>query len=246
MTIEGQVVVITGASSGIGKATAVKLAKLGAKVMLSARREAQLKAIVAQIKADGGVADYQVTDVTKFADMQQLVQATKDKFKRVDVLYSNAGVMPVATLDNLSIEEINAMVDINIKGVLHGIKATLPIFHEQGSGHFIATASNSAHVINPRFAVYSATKFAVRAIMDGLRQEEIGNNILSTIISPGAVNTNLYQTSSDPQTRAELKDVEENRGINPTTIADAVVYALSQPDNIGINEVLLREIHQDD
>lgn len=199
-----------------------------------------------RLKKNGGVAQYRVTDVTKFEDVRQLVNAAKKVFGRVDVLYCNAGVMPVATIDSLSIDEINAMVDINIKGVLHGIKAVLPTFHEQGSGHLIATASNSAHVINSRFAVYAATKFAVRAIMDGLRQEEIGNHIRSTIISPGAVNTNLYKTSSDPTTRAELQQVERDRGINPDTIADAVVYAMTQPDNIGVNEVLLREIQQDD
>ncbi|BAP85404.1 oxidoreductase [Paucilactobacillus hokkaidonensis JCM 18461] len=246
MEIKNQVVVITGASTGIGRATALALSKLGAKVVLGARRASKLESLVAEIKQNGGDAVYQITDVTDFSQVKKLIDVAVTQFGRVDVLFNNAGVIPVGSLSDLSVMSTEHLVDVNIKGVLYGIKAVLPVMHQQGSGHIITTGSNASHVITPEFATYASTKFAVRAIMDGLRQEEIGNHIRATLIAPGTVNTNLYESISDPVKQQQSKEFVAAHGMNPAVIANAVIYALEQPDNIGVNEVLIRDVEQAD
>ncbi|WP_137598078.1 SDR family oxidoreductase [Paucilactobacillus kaifaensis] len=246
MQIKDQVVVITGASTGIGRQTALSLSKKGAKVVVGARREAKLQSLVAEIKTNGGEAIYAVTDVTNFTQVQNLIDLDVSTYGRVDVLFNNAGVMPVGKLNDLSVAQLEQLVDVNVKGVLYGTKAALPVMHQQGSGHIITMGSNASHVVVPEFAMYASTKFAVRAIMDGVRQEEIGQNIRVTLIAPGTVNTNLYESIGDPVKQQQSKEFVAVHGMQPEIIANAVVYALEQPENIGVNEILIRDVEQAD
>lgn len=246
MQIKNQVIVITGASTGIGRQTALTLAKRGAKVVVGARREAKLQALVDEIKASGGEAVYALTDVTDFDQVQSLIDLAVATYERVDVLFNNAGVMPVGQLNDLTVPQLEQLVDVNIKGVLYGIKAVLPIMHRQKSGHIITMGSNASHVVVPEFAMYASTKFAVRAIMDGVRQEEIGQAIRTTLIAPGTVRTNLYESIGDPIKQQQSKEFVAVHGMQPEIIANAVVYALEQPENIGINEILIRDVEQAD
>lgn len=240
--IRNKVIVITGASSGIGEATARKLADAGAKIVLGARRTEKLKTLVAEIRNDGGKADYQKTDVTKKEDVQALINLAFKKYQRVDVLYNNAGLMPLSPLRDLKIDEWESMIDVNIKGVLYGIAGVLPIMRQQKSGHIINTDSVAGYAVNPGgWAVYSATKFAVRAIAEGLRLEESPySGIRVTNISPGAVQTELPGTITDPTIKKQVEEKEKLRGIKPEAIAEAVAYAISQPDEVAINEVIVR------
>lgn len=245
-TIQNKVVIIMGASSGIGEATTKKLAQEGAKLVIAARREDRLRALVESLP--NTEITYAIADVTNKEEIQAVVDLAVKKYGRVDVLYNNAGVMPTAALSEKRFDEWRQMLDINIMGVLNGIAAVLPIMKQQQSGHIIATDSVAGHVVYPGSAVYCGTKFAVRAIMEGLRQEERENNIRSTIISPGAVTTELYRTINTPEEREWVKELmskgEEGFSLKASDIADAVAYAISTPETVAVSEILIRPTKQ--
>lgn len=241
--IEGKVVIITGASSGIGEAVAKHLTALGAKVSLGARRKEKLDQIVQDIEQSGGSARAFITDVTKKEDLDALVKNTIEAFGKVDVIFNNAGLMPLSRLENLHYEEWEKMIDTNIKGVLYGIGAILPVFKEQKSGHFINVSSVAGHRVGPGAAVYSATKFAVRAISEGLRQEVKPYNIRTTIISPGAIKTELPDTITDEKIQGVMQPVLDI-AISPESIARAVAYVIEQPEDFDVNEIILRPTAQ--
>ncbi|MDE1189037.1 MAG: SDR family oxidoreductase [Pantoea sp.] len=242
--IEGKVVVITGASSGLGEATARHLAALGAKVVLGARRLDKMTAIVEDIRADGGVASALVTDVTRRADLDALVAHAVAVFGRVDVMINNAGLMAISPISELRVEEWDSMIDINIKGVLYGVAAALPLFQAQKSGHFINISSVAGiKVFSPGGSVYSGTKYAVRAISDGLRHE-VGGDIRTTTIEPGAVDSELkYGTSHQSSSEAVLNFYQQ--AIPAASVARAIAYAIEQPADVDINEIVLRPTSQD-
>jgi NADP-dependent 3-hydroxy acid dehydrogenase YdfG len=237
--IEGKVVAITGASSGIGEATALWLASRGAKLVLGARREDRLAALAARL----GDAAYLAVDVRRRSDVADLVALADKRFGRLDVLVSNAGVMPVSRLDALRVDDWDDMVDVNIKGVLHGIAAALPVFREQGSGHFVNIASTAGFRIVPTMAVYAGTKFAVRAISEGLRQEA-GDNLRVTIISPGMTRTNSAGSMTDPAVRDQLAETVDRIGMPSEAVARAIAYAIEQPADIDVGEVVIRPTAQ--
>lgn len=236
-------IIITGASSGIGEATARMLAERGAKLMLAARREERLDKIVAEIEAAGGTASYQTVDVTVKSQVDALAQATLNKYGKIDVLINNAGVMPLSRLEQLLVEEWERTIDINIKGVLYGIAAVLPHMQKAQSGHIINLSSVAGHRVFPAAAVYCGTKYAVRAISEGLRQE-VGGHIRCTIISPGAVATELTNSISDPEASQNIDQLYQI-AIAPDAVARAIVYALEQPQEVDINEILLRPTAQE-
>jgi NADP-dependent 3-hydroxy acid dehydrogenase YdfG len=237
-----KVVAVTGASSGIGEAIARELADAGCKVMLAARREEQLKSLVQEL---GDNVAYHLTDVTDAKQVQAMAQATIDRFGRIDVLVNNAGVMPVSPLIDLKIDDWNKAIDINIRGVLHGIAAVLPNMSDRGSGHIINIGSvASIHAI-PNFAVYCGTKFAVKAISESLRKETLGK-VRVTTIYPGAVESELMQSSNDEQTINQIaSDFSEVSFISPTAISQAVHYAIAQPKEVAVNEIVVRPSNQD-
>lgn len=237
LNVENKVIVITGASSGVGAATAKLLAENGAKVVLGARRIDKLKQLVEAIHASGGIAEFKAVDVTDREDMKAFIQFAKDKFDRVDVIFNNAGIMPLSPMNALKVEEWDAMIDVNIHGVLNGIAAGLPIMEAQGGGQFINTASIGAHVVVPTGVVYCATKYAVWAISEGLRQES--KNIRVTIISPGVVETELGSDITDDSAKEALKAFRKI-ALTPDAIARAVLYAISQPDDVDVNEIVVR------
>lgn len=237
--IEGQVVAITGASSGIGKATALELGRLGAKLVLGARHEEALVQVAEHIRLAGGEVVYRSTDVSKREDLISLVRLAQENFGRLDVLFSNAGAMPIGPFDELAVEDWETMVDVNIKGVLYGIAAALPIFREQGSGHFIHTASTAARKTVPNQAVYSATKAAVLALSDGLRQELAGQIRVSTIL-PGFTDTAFSEHVKSPELKSQMLKAGEKFAMSPEAVANAIVYILQQPEEVNIGEVTLR------
>lgn len=242
--IEGKVVVIMGASSGIGEATTKKLAEEGARLVIAARREDRLKALAQSLP--NAEISYLVADVSNKEEVQAVIDLAIEEYGRVDVLFNNAGVMPTAPLSESRFDEWRQMLDINIMGVLNGIAAVLPVMKKQQSGHIISTDSIAGHVVYPGSAVYCGTKFAVRAIMEGLRQEERENNLRSTIISPGAVDTELYLTSKDPETQEWLKNNQstEGFGLKSSDIADAIAYAISTPETVAVSEIMIRPTKQ--
>lgn len=242
--IENKVIIISGASSGIGEATARRLAKEGARLVVGARREDRLKQLAESLP--GADVSYQRADVTKPDEMEGLARLALDKYGRIDALFNNAGVMPTASLSELHRDEWKMMLDINIMGVLNGIAAVLPTMKEQRSGHIIATDSVAGHVVYPGSAVYCGTKFAVRAIMEGLRQEERESNIRSTLISPGLVNTELYTTIADKDLGETLRQASEIPGVGLTAddIAEAVAYAVGTPDTVAVSEIIIRPTKQ--
>jgi len=243
--IENKVVVITGGSSGLGEATARHLAKLGAKVVLGARREDNLKTIVADIKSDDGEADYLATDVTKREDVNALVQKAIEVFGRIDVMINNAGIMPIAPMSELKVDEWDRMIDINIKGVLYGIAAALPAFEKQESGHFINISSIAGvKVFSPGGTVYSGTKFAVRAISEGLRHE-VGGKIRTTCIEPGAIDSELKHGSSDATSSDNIQALYDNWAIPADSIARTVAFAMEQPADVDMNEIIVRPTAQE-
>ncbi|UNC20121.1 SDR family oxidoreductase [Latilactobacillus sakei] len=247
MTIQNKVVVITGASSGIGKETATLLAAKGAKLVLAARRESMLAPLAASLAAKYNTEIiYQKTDVTQLADVKALIDSAITKFGRIDVLFNNAGLMPVSMLRDGKVDEWEAMIDINLKGALYGIKYALPIMEQQKSGHIITTDSVAGHFTGEGSSVYSATKYAMRAVMEGLRVEEVGKGIKSTLISPGHAQTELAAKISDPKLREAVLKSEAETGLSANDVANAVVYAIETPANVGINEVILRSIDQRD
>jgi NADP-dependent 3-hydroxy acid dehydrogenase YdfG len=238
--IKDKVIVITGASSGIGAATARKLIELGAKVVLAARREDQLKALVSQL---GDNAMYVITDVSKRADLDNLIQQAIAKFGHIDALWNNAGIMPVSFFDEGLVDEWDRMIDINIKGVLYGINAVLPHMIARGEGHILATSSVGGLRTSPGIGVYSSTKFAVKAIMETLR-EEVAQIIKVTTIYPGATQSELGHDITSPKIRALYGNLKNMPKMDEEAIANAVVYAISQPGNINVNDVVLRPLGQ--
>lgn len=243
MSVKDKVVIITGASSGIGEATAKHLAQLGAIVSLGARRKDRLDQLVKEITDAGGQAKAFVTDVTKRADVDALVKGTAEAFGRVDVLFNNAGLMPLSRLEYLHYEEWERMIDTNLKGVLYAIGAVLPIMKEQKSGHIINVSSVAGHRVGPGAAVYSATKFAVRALSEGLRQEVKPYNLRTTIISPGAIKTELPDHITDNKTKETMQGILDI-AISPDSIARAVSYVIEQPEDVDVNEIILRPTSQ--
>jgi len=241
--LEDKVVVITGASSGIGEATALLLAERGAKVVLGARRSDRLRDLAQRIAAAGGEATYAVTDVTQRSDLSRLVTLARERYGKLDVLLSNAGIAPISLLDELRVDDWEAMLDVNVKGLLYGIAAALPVFRQQGFGHFVNIASTAGLITTPTMAVYSATKFAVRAISEGLRQEA-GPNLRVTIISPGFVRTGLADSMTNPETRAQVADKMSEIAISPEAIARAIAFSLEQPPEVDLNEIVIRPTAQ--
>jgi NADP-dependent 3-hydroxy acid dehydrogenase YdfG len=241
--IQGKVVVITGASSGLGEATARHLASKGASVFLGARRLDRLQTVVADIQRAGGRAAAMRVDVTRRAEVDAFLQAATEKFGRIDVLVNNAGLMALAPIGKTLVDEWDRMIDINIKGVLYGIAAALPVFARQKGGHIINIASVAGHKVSMGGAVYCATKHAVRAISEGIRQEVDG--IRTTIISPGAVQSELPLGISDPQTAAGTKEFYRLTAIPADAVARAIAFAIEQPADVDINEILLRPTAQE-
>ncbi|MGE7440049.1 SDR family oxidoreductase [Kitasatospora sp. NPDC001175] len=233
-----KVVAITGASSGIGEATARRLAADGHRLFLGARRTDRLDQLVTEITATGGTAAIQRLDVTEAADVQDFVAAAKERYNRVDVMVNNAGVMPLSPLEALRTEEWNRMIDVNMRGVLHGISAVLPVMRAQGGGHIVNIASVGAHEVSPTAAVYCATKFAVRAISEGLRQESAGD-VRVTLVSPGVTESELADSIADPAARAAMRTYRAV-ALPASAIADAVAYAISQPPHVDVNEIVVR------
>jgi NADP-dependent 3-hydroxy acid dehydrogenase YdfG len=238
LNVENKVIAITGASSGIGEATAKLLAQNSAKVVLGARRTEKLEKIVQEIHQQGGTAEFKAVNVIEREDVKAFIGFAKYKFGRVDVIFNNAGVMPLSLLNSLKVEEWDTTIDVNIRGVLNGIAAGLPIMEAQGGGQIINTASIGAHVVVPTAAVYCATKYAVWAISEGLRQES--KNIRVATISPGVVETELGSEITDDAAKNLLKDIRKT-ALTPDAIASAVLYAVSQPDNVDVNEVIIRQ-----
>jgi NADP-dependent 3-hydroxy acid dehydrogenase YdfG len=235
--IQGKVVLITGASSGIGEASARLLAQQGAKVVLGARRTERLEALAAEIRKAGGQAEVKALDVTNREDVAAFAAFAVEKFGRIDVMFNNAGVMPLSPMNALKVEDWDNMIDVNIRGVLYGIAAVLPVMEKQGGGHIINTASVAAHWVGPTAAVYCGTKYAVWAISDGLRQES--KTVRVTVISPGVVETELGHDISDPGAQDFLKTLREN-ALTPDSIAQAVSYAIGQPKNAEVFEIIVR------
>jgi NADP-dependent 3-hydroxy acid dehydrogenase YdfG len=241
--VQDKVIVITGASSGIGAATALMLAKNGAKVVLGARGLDGLASLAETIKNAGGDVVYAQTDVKDQQQVTALVALAITEFGKIDVLINNAGIGPISPLDDLKVAEWEDMVDINIKGVLYGIAAALPIFRQQGFGHIITTGSTAGLKTVPNQVVYSGTKFAVRAIMEGLRQEA-GKNLRVTLISPGFVNTNFVSSISNPDVKAQLTEMRDQMAIPADAIANAIVYAIAQPSSVDVGEIIVRPTAQ--
>lgn len=242
--IRGKVIVITGASSGMGEATARDLAARGARVVLGARRLDRLESLVEDIRKAGGEAVAVATDVTRREDVQALVDTAKDRFGRIDVLFNNAGLMPLSPLESLRIDEWDRMIDVNMKGTLYGIAAALPLMKEQKAGHVINVSSVYGHKVVETGAVYCATKHAVRAISEGLRQEVKPYNIRVTTISPGAVRTELTDHITEPGLSENVSKAVSEMGVAPSTMANMVAFAISQPDDVDVNEILFRPTAQ--
>jgi NADP-dependent 3-hydroxy acid dehydrogenase YdfG len=243
--ISGKVVVVTGGSSGMGEATARHLAEQGSKVVIGARRVDRIDAIAAAITAAGGTAIAVSADVTQRDDVQKLVDAAVQTYGRIDVLINNAGVMPLSPLEQRKYDEWDQMIDVNLRGVLHGIAAALPYMKEQKSGHIINTASVAGHKVFAASAVYSATKFAVRALSEGLRQEVKPYNIRTTIISPGAVVTELLDHISDKDVQAANRDYVGQVGIPADSYARLVAFVMRQPKDMDVNEIIFRPTAQE-
>lgn len=248
MSLKDKVVVIMGASSGIGTATASLLASQGAKVSIAARRLDRLEEIK-EINPDAEIKAF-AADVTNAGEVQKVIDQTVSAFGRVDVLFNNAGIMPVNNLDQIARDEWQNMLDINVKGVLNGIAAALPIMKNQKSGHIITTSSVLGYEVLPGYAAYSGTKYAVRAIMEGLRQEEHKNNIKTTIIAPGSVKTELFDSINNDEIRNNLKESMKQPGsemmaLQPDEIAQVVAFVIDTPANMAVNEMVIRPTGQE-
>lgn len=242
MTIKDKVMIIMGASSGIGEATAKQLAERGAKLILAARRLDRLEAIK-EAYPEANIL-IQQADVTNYEEVQRVAQLALDTYGKIDVLYNNAGIMPTAPIVEGRRDEWQQMLDINVMGVLNGIAAVVPVMAEQKSGHIIATDSVAGHVVYPDSAVYCGTKFAVRAIMEGVRQEQRENNIKSTIISPGAVATELYKTINNKEVSEAVHQDQLESGLTSEDIASAVVFAVDTPDRMSVSDMIVRPTSQ--
>ncbi|PYY28126.1 SDR family oxidoreductase [Paenibacillus illinoisensis] len=236
--VKGKVVVITGASSGIGEATARLLAQQGAHVVIGARRVERLHALASSIRSEGGSVEVQALDVTRLEEMQSIVNLALTRYGRLDVVVNNAGLMPLSPLEALKVDEWNRMIDVNIRGVLHGIAAGLPVMRKQGAGQFINIASIGAYAVTPTASVYCATKYAVRAITEGLRLE-VGGDIRVTLVSPGVTESELAETITDVGAREFMKDYRRV-SIPASAIAQSILYAISQPAEVDVNEIVVR------
>ena len=240
-------IVITGASSGIGEATAAKFADEGANVVLAARREERLQELRDRLGNKPGNISIKTTDVTSQQDVEDLVQYTIDTYGQVDVLFNNAGLMPLSFMENKKVDEWEQMVDVNIKGVLYGIGAVLSHMLERNEGHILTTSSVAGHEVMPAGSVYCGTKFAARVIMEGLNKEIASSNVRTTTISPGVVDTELPDTITD---EGALKMLKEGIGLDKMTpldsenIADAVFYTVNQPQHVDVNEIIVRPNNQ--
>jgi NADP-dependent 3-hydroxy acid dehydrogenase YdfG len=243
--IKDKVVVITGASSGMGEAAAKHLSALGATVVLGARRADRIEKLAKEIRDNGGKAVSIAADVTNRDQVKNLVDSAVKKFGRVDVILNNAGIMPLSPMDRLNVDEWDKMIDVNIKGVLNGIAAVLPYMKEQKSGQIINTASVAGHKIFNGSAVYSATKFAVRAVTEGLRMEVKPYNIRTTIVCPGAVKTELLEHITEADIQQANKDYVGAVGISPDSFARVVAFVISQPEDVDINEIIFRPTAQE-
>jgi NADP-dependent 3-hydroxy acid dehydrogenase YdfG len=239
---QSKTVLITGASSGIGEATARHLAALGHRVMLGARRADRLKALVADIQAAGGTAEFQELDVTSLESVQSFAEMAVRTYGHIDVLVNNAGVMPLSPVHELHIAEWEQMIDVNLRGTLYGIAAVLPVMRSRGSGHIVNVASTSAHRVDPTAAVYCATKFAVRALSEGLRQES--REIRVTVVSPGFTSTELTHRGGSEQAQAAARAATEILAIPASAVAGAIGYAIAQPDNVDVSELVVRPTAQ--
>jgi NADP-dependent 3-hydroxy acid dehydrogenase YdfG len=237
-----KVVLVTGASSGIGAATAMRLAASGHRLVLGARRTDRISAIAQEIRRAGGEAVDVALDVTSLESMQAFVRAAVHAFGRVDVLVNNAGVMPLSFLEELRVSEWNRMIDVNLRGVLHGIAAVLPLMREQRAGHVINVASVSAHRVDPTAAVYCATKYAVRALTEGLRQES--EVIRATLVSPGLTRTELTDGIASEHVRAATRAMMDQSSIPASAIAEAIAFAIDQPAGVDVNELIVRPTAQ--
>jgi len=245
MTIHGKVVAITGASSGIGEATARHLASLGAAVVLGARRTERLDRLVTDIDAAGGKAAATRVDVTRPEDLQSLIALALERFGRLDVLVGNAGITRIGRVADLDVQGWSAMVDVNVKGILHGIAAALPVFRRQGSGHLVTVVSTSGLKIVPTQAVYAGTKNAVRTLLEGLRQESTDGFLRTTSISPGYVRTELIDNAvDDPAMREQATRNMADLGIDATAVARAIAFAIDQPDDVEIGDLTIRPTRQ--
>jgi NADP-dependent 3-hydroxy acid dehydrogenase YdfG len=242
--LDGKIVAITGASSGIGAATAVELAARGAAVVLGARRTDRLDALVARIRAAGGRVETRKTDVTQRADLEELVALAVHRFGRLDVLVGNAGVARISPLAALDVDDWDAMIDVNLRGVLHGIAAALPVFRRQGRGHFVTTVSTSGLKIVPAQAVYAGTKNAVRTLLEALRQESTDGVLRTTSISPGYVRTELVDHVDDPGQREQARQAMAALAISPDAVARAIAFAIEQPDDVEIGDITIRPARQ--
>lgn len=235
--LSGKVVLVTGASSGIGEATALHLATRGARLVLGARRTDRLEALAARIRASGGTVEFRALDVTSLTHTQDFTAYALSRFGQIDVIVNNAGVMPLSPLAALKVDEWNRMIDVNIRGVLHGIAAVLPHMNERKSGHVINVSSIGGFQVWPTSAVYCATKFAVRAISEGLRPES--KFVRVTIVSPGVVDSELAETITHESTQAAIAEFRKV-SITPDAIARAIAYAIEQPDSVDVNELVIR------
>ncbi|MBL1097389.1 SDR family oxidoreductase [Streptomyces coffeae] len=240
MTGTEKVVLVTGASSGIGEAAARRLAADGHRVFLGARRTDRLAALAKELADGEDRVAFRRLDVTDAADVREFVAAARERFGRVDVMVNNAGVMPLSPLAELKVAEWDRMIDVNVRGVLHGIAAALPVMREQGGGHFVNIASVGAHEVVPTAAVYCATKFAVRALSEGLRQESAGD-IRVTVVSPGVTESELADSISDPQAREDMKTYR-SVAIPASAIADAIAFAVDTPAAVDVNEIVVRPV----
>ena len=243
MTIEGRVVAITGASSGIGLATTKLLAAKGARVVLGARREAELETITDEIVANGGQAVFKATDVRRRADLEALVAKAIDSFGRLDVIVNNAGIGPISRFDALRVDDWDAMIDVNLKGTLYGIAAALPVFGRQKSGHVVNVVSTAGIQIVPTMGVYAATKNAVRTVTEALRQEA-GPHLRVTEISPGMIATNFGDSITDQTTKKMITERLGAIAISPDAIAGGVLYALEQPFDVDVGSIVIRPTAQ--
>jgi len=243
--IQNKVVVITGGSSGLGEASARLLSAQGASIVLGARRKDRIEALAAELTGKGGKAIALTTDVTGREQVQKLVDAAVHSYGRIDVIINNAGLMPQSLLEHLKVDEWDQMIDVNIKGVLYGIAAALPYMQKQKAGHIINVSSVAGHKVGPGSSVYAATKHAVRALSEGLRQEVKPYNIRTTIISPGAVATELPNTITDAAVGARIKTFYADMAIPADSFARCVAFAMSQPEDVDINEILFRPTRQE-